>query len=51
MFGWKRESQREFLKFLNRSKREEEREEKLKEQRKNEGSHGSLTCLIELSNS
>ena len=29
-----RESQREFLKFLNRGKREEEREEKLKEQRK-----------------
>ena len=34
MFGWKRESQRELLKFLNRGKREEEREEKLKEQRK-----------------
>ena len=30
MFGWKRE----FLKFLNRGKCEEEREEKLKEQRK-----------------
>ena len=34
MFSWKRESQREFLKFLNRGKREEEREKKLKEQRK-----------------
>ena len=38
MFGWnwKRESQREFLKFLNgnRGKREEERKEKLKEKRK-----------------
>lgn len=34
MFGWNGGSQREFLKFLNRGKREEEREEKLKEQRK-----------------
>ena len=31
MFGWKGESQREFLKFFNRGKHEEEREEKLKE--------------------
>ena len=30
MFDWKRE----FLKFLNRGKHEEEREKKLKEQRK-----------------
>ena len=27
MFGWKRESQKEFLKFLNRGKHEEERGE------------------------
>ena len=45
-----RESQREFLKFLNRGKREEERGE-IERVEKNEGSHESLTCLIELSNS
>ena len=52
MFGWKRESQIEFLKFLNRGKREEERERgEIETSEKNEGSHRSLTCLIELSNS
>ena len=44
MFGWKRE--REFLKFLNRGKREEERAE-IERAEKNESSHESLTCLNE----
>ena len=47
MFGWKRE--REFLKFLNRGKHEEERGE-IERAEKNESSHESLTCLNELSN-
>ena len=45
MFGWKRE----FLKFLNRGKREEERGE-IEKAEKNESSHGLLTCINELSN-
>ena len=36
MFGWKRENQKEFLKFLNRGKHEEERGE-IKRAKKKEG--------------
>ena len=49
MFGWKRERQRKFLKFLNTGKREEEREKKLKEQTKMRAHMDR--CLIKLSNS